>query len=86
MQNHKEIFLTTAKLFVWHLRLRVKKARSPHYWHMGGKNLKSVNQYKYLGAVLDTELSDEKTFRDNCDKKYCAANKVRATSPDVQMQ
>jgi len=27
---------------------------------MGGKNLKSVNRYNYLGAVLDTELSDDK--------------------------
>jgi len=27
---------------------------------MGGKNLKSVNQYKYLGAVLGTELPDDK--------------------------
>ena len=27
---------------------------------MGGKNLKSVNQYKYLGAVLDTELSGDR--------------------------
>jgi len=27
---------------------------------MGGKNIKSVNQYKYLGAVLDIELSDGK--------------------------
>jgi len=35
---------------------------------VGGKNLKSVNQFKYLGAVLDTELPDDKTFRDNCDK------------------
>ena len=35
---------------------------------MSGKNLKSVKHYKYLGAVLNTEHSDEKTFRDNCDK------------------
>jgi len=27
---------------------------------MGGKNLTSVNQYKYLRAVLDTELSGDK--------------------------
>jgi len=27
---------------------------------MGGKNLKYVNQYKYLGAVLDAEVSDDK--------------------------
>ena len=58
MQNHMEIFSTTAKLFVWR-RLRVQKAKSPHYWHLGGKNLKSGNQYKYLGAVLDTELPDD---------------------------
>jgi len=30
---------------------------------MGGKNLKSVNQYKYLRDVLDTELSDDKDIQ-----------------------
>jgi len=35
----------------------------PHYWHMGGKNLKYVNHYKYLGAVLDSELSDDKDIQ-----------------------
>jgi len=30
---------------------------------MAGKNLKSVNQYKYLRAVLDTELSDDKDIQ-----------------------
>jgi len=30
---------------------------------MGDKNLKSVNQYKYLGAVLDTALSDDKDIQ-----------------------
>jgi len=30
---------------------------------MGGKNLKSVNQCKYLGAVLDTELPDDKDIQ-----------------------
>jgi len=63
MQNYMEIFSTTAKPFVWRLRLRVQKAQSPHYWHMGGKNLKSVNQYKYLRDVLDTELSDDKDIQ-----------------------
>jgi len=41
----------------------VQKAQSPHYGHMGGKNLKSVNQYKYLGGVLDTEFSDDKDIQ-----------------------
>jgi len=63
MQNHMEIFSTTAKLFVWLLRVRVQKARSPHYWHMGGKDQKYPNQYKYLVAVLDTELSDDKDIQ-----------------------
>jgi len=30
---------------------------------MGGKNIKSVNYYKYLGAVLNTELSDDKDIQ-----------------------
>jgi len=63
MQNHMEIFSTTAKLFVWSLRLRVQKAQSPHYWHMYGKNLKSADQYKYQGAALDTELPDDKDIQ-----------------------
>jgi len=55
MQNLLKIFSTAAKLLVRRLRLRVQKAQSPHYWQVGGKNLKSVNHYKYLGAVLSTE-------------------------------
>jgi len=61
MQNRREIFSTAAKLLAW--RLRVQKAQSPHYWQMGGKNLKSVNHYKYLGGVLNTELSDDKDIQ-----------------------
>jgi len=30
---------------------------------MGGKNLKYINHYKYLGAVLSTELSDDKDIQ-----------------------
>ena len=63
IQNRMEIFSATAKLFVWRLRLRVQKAQSPHYWHMGCNNLKSVNQYKYLVAVLNTELPDDKDIQ-----------------------
>jgi len=52
---------------------------------MGGKNLKSVNHYKYLGAVLNTELSDYKNVQRKLRYRYCAANKLRASFPDVQM-
>jgi len=63
MQNHMEIFSTAEKLFVWSLRLRVQKAQSPDYWHVDGENLKSVNQYRYLRAGLDTELPDDKDIQ-----------------------
>jgi len=29
----------------------------------GGKNLKYVNHYKYLGAVLETDFSDDKDIQ-----------------------
>ena len=79
MQKRMEIFSTAAKLFVWRLRLRAQKAQSPHYWQMGGKNLKSVNHYKCLGAVLNTELSDDKDIQRQLWLKYCAAKKLRAS-------
>jgi len=52
---------------------------------MGSKNLKFVNQNKYLGAVLDTELSDDKDIQTQLRQKYCAANKLRSSSTDVKM-
>jgi len=30
---------------------------------MGGENLVFVNHYKYLGAILDTVLSDDKDIQ-----------------------
>ena len=30
---------------------------------LGGQYVKSVDQYKYLGIVLDTELSDDKDIQ-----------------------
>jgi len=30
---------------------------------MGGKNLKSVSHYKYVGAVVDSKLSDDKDIQ-----------------------
>jgi len=39
---------------------------------MGGKNLKSVNQYKYPGAVLDSELSDDRHSETTAIKILCS--------------
>jgi len=30
---------------------------------LGDQNVKSVNHYKYLGIVLDTDLSDDKDIQ-----------------------
>ena len=46
---------------------------------LGGQNVKYVNQYKYLGIVLDTELSDDKDIQRQLRYKYCVANKLRAS-------
>ena len=59
-------------------RLRVQKAVTP-LLTLGGQNVKFVNQYKHLGIVLDTELSDDKDIQRQLRYQYCAANKLRAS-------
>jgi len=46
---------------------------------LGGQYVKSIDQYKYLGIVLDTELSDDKDIQRQLRYQYCAANKLRAS-------
>ena len=46
---------------------------------LGGQYIKSVDQYKYLGILLDTELSDDKGIQRQLRYQYCAANKLRAS-------
>jgi len=46
---------------------------------LGGQYVKSVDQYKYLGIVLDTELSDDKDIQRQLRYQYCSANKLRAS-------
>ena len=47
---------------------------------LGGQNIKSVNQYKYLRIVLDTELLDDKDIQRHLRYQYCAANKLWAAA------
>jgi len=44
---------------------QVKSAKSTAFLFLtlGGQNIKSVDQYKYLGIVLDTEFSDDKDIQ-----------------------
>jgi len=45
----------------------------------GGQHVKSVDHCKYLGIVLDIELSDDKDIQRQLRYQYCAANKLRAS-------
>ena len=46
---------------------------------LGGQYVNSVGQYKYLGILLDTELSDDKDIQRQLRYQNCAANKLRAS-------
>jgi len=43
----------------------------------------SVNHYKYLGVVLDSELSDGKDIQEQQRYQYCAANTLRVSAQDL---
>jgi len=47
---------------VWFKAKRAKSTVTP-VLTLGGQNVKSVDQYKYLGTVLDTELSNDKDIQ-----------------------
>jgi len=49
---------------------------------LAGHNVKSVKHYKYLGIVLDTELSD-KDIRDNCEINIVQQTSYEPLFPDV---
>ena len=79
MQNRMGLLSTATKLFVWCFRLRVQKAQPTPLLKLGGQYAKSVYHYKYLGIVLDAELSDDKDIQKQLWYQYYAANKLRAS-------
>jgi len=44
-------------------RAKSVKSTATPLLKLGGQYIKSVDQYKYLGAVLNTELSDDKDIQ-----------------------
>ena len=63
------------------MTLKAKSAKSTAtlVLKLGGQYVKSVDQYKYLGILLHTELSDDKDIPRQLRYQYCAANKLRAS-------
>ena len=70
------------------MTFKAKSARSTAtpVLKLGGQYVNSVDQYKYLGIVLDTELSDDKDVQRQLRYQYCAANKLRACFSRCSMQ
>jgi len=60
-------------------KARSAKSTATPSLKLGGQYVKSVDQYKYLGIVLDTELSDDKDIQRQLRYQYCAASKLRAS-------
>ena len=63
------------------MTFKAKSARSTAtpVLKLGGQYVNSVDQYKYLGIVLDTELSDDKDIQRQLRYQYCAAKKLQAS-------
>ena len=63
------------------MTFKAKSARSTAIpvLKFGGQYINSVDQYKYLGILLDTELLDDKDIQRQLQYQYCAANKLRAS-------
>jgi len=59
MQNRMGLFSTATKLLIWRKSKSAKSTATP-LLKLGGQYVKSVDQYKYMGIVLDTELTDYK--------------------------
>jgi len=79
MQNRMGLFSTAKKLFVWRFKAKSAKSTATPLFKLGGQYVKSVDQCKYLGIVLDTELTDDKDNQRQLRYQYCAANKLRAS-------
>jgi len=65
-ESHR-IILNCNKTVCMTIKAKNTKSTATPLLKLGGQYVKSVDQHKYQGIILDTELSDDKTFRDNCD-------------------
>jgi len=63
------------------MMFKAKSARSTAtpVLKLGGQYVNSVDQYKYVRILFDTELSDDKDIQRQLRYQYCPANKQRAS-------
>jgi len=72
-------FSTAAKLFVLCQRLRVQESTAILLLTLSVLKVKYISRYKYLGIVLDIELSDDKDIQRQMRYQYEAVNKRRVS-------
>jgi len=74
-ESHGIIFNCNKTVCMTFKAKRAKSTATP-VLKLGGQYIKSVDQYKYLGIVLHTELSDDKDIQRQLRYQYCAANNL----------
>jgi len=77
-ESHVIIF-NCNKIVCMTFKTKSAKSRATPLLKLVGQYVKYVDQYKYLGIVSDTELSDDKDIQRQLRYQYCAANKLRAS-------
>jgi len=77
-ESHGIIF-NDNKTFCVTFKAKSAKSTATPLLKLGSQYVNSVDQYKYLGFVLDTELSNDKDIQRQLRYQYCAANKLRAS-------
>jgi len=77
-ESHGIIF-NCNKTFCVTFKAKSAKRTATPVLKLGGQYVKSVDQYKYVGIILDTELSDDKDIQRQLRHQYCAANKLRGS-------
>jgi len=78
MQNRMRLF-NCNKTVCMTFKAKSAKSTATPLLKVGGLNAKSVNQYKYLAIVFDTELSHDKDIQRQLRYQYCSVNKLRAS-------
>jgi len=77
-ESHATIF-NCNKTVCMTFKAKSAKSTATPLLKVGGLNAKSVNQYKYLAIVFDTELSHDKDIQRQLRYQYCSVNKLRAS-------
>jgi len=77
-QNRMKLF-NCSKIVCMTYKAKTAKSTFIPLLTLGVQRVKSVFHYKYLGIILDLELSDDKDFQRQLQYKHYAVNKLRSS-------